>query len=179
MPSSRGSSKPRDQTGVSCTAGRFFTNWTTIPLAFPICCFLLLLSIVHWGRASCLLFGVLVLVAQSCPTLWDPMDCSPPGSSIHGIFQARVLEWVAISFFRESYWPRDQTQVSCIAGRFFTSWATREALFWNSVFNWMYLSLFPLLFTSLLFSTICKASSDNHFAVLLFFFFGMVLFATS
>ena len=67
-------------------------------------------------------------VAQSCPTLCDPMDCSPPGSSIHGIFQARVLEWVAISFLRGSSQPRDGTQVSHIAGRRFTIWATREAL---------------------------------------------------
>ena len=55
------------------------------------------------------------------------MDCSPPGSSIHGIFQARVLEWVAISFSRGSSRPRDQTQVFRIAGRCFTVWATREA----------------------------------------------------
>ena len=48
------------------------------------------------------------------------MDCSPPGSSVLGIFQARILEWAAISFSRGSSWPRDQTQVSCIAGRFFT-----------------------------------------------------------
>ena len=61
-----------------------------------------------------------VLVNQSCPTLWDPMDCSSPGFSIHGILQARVLEWVAISFSRGSSWPRDQTRFSCIAGRFFT-----------------------------------------------------------
>ena len=51
--------------------------------------------------------------------LCDPMDCSPPGSSIHGIFQARVLEWVAISFSRGSSRPRDRTRVSCIAGRCF------------------------------------------------------------
>ena len=51
-------------------------------------------------------------VAQSCPTLGDPRDCSPPGSSVHGIFQARILEWVAISFSRGSSWPRDRTQVS-------------------------------------------------------------------
>ena len=51
-------------------------------------------------------------VAQSCPTLFDPMDCSLPGSSIHGIFQARVLEWVVISFSRGSSRPRDWTQVS-------------------------------------------------------------------
>ena len=53
--------------------------------------------------------------------LCDPMDCSLPGSSVHGVFQARVLEWVAISFFRGPSWPSDRTQVSCIAGRHFTS----------------------------------------------------------
>ena len=52
-------------------------------------------------------------------TLCDPMDCSPPGSSVYGISQARILEWVAISFSRGSCGSRDQTQVSCIAGRFF------------------------------------------------------------
>ena len=67
-------------------------------------------------------------VAQLCPTLCDPMDCSLSGSSIHGIFQARVLEWIAISFSRGSSWPRNRTQVSHIAGRRFTFWATREAL---------------------------------------------------
>ena len=68
-----------------------------------------------------------VLFAQSCPTLWDPMDGSPPGSSVHGILQARILEWVAIAFSRGSSQPRDRTQVSCIAGRFCTVWTTREA----------------------------------------------------
>ena len=66
--------------------------------------------------------------AQSCPTLCDPMDCSLPGSSIHGIFQAIVLEWIAISFSRGSSQPRDRTQVSCIVDRHFTVWATREVL---------------------------------------------------
>ena len=66
-------------------------------------------------------------VAQSCPTLCDPVDCSLPGSSVHGIFQARVLEWVAISFSWGSSRPRDWTQVSRTAGRHFTVWATREA----------------------------------------------------
>ena len=66
-------------------------------------------------------------VAQSCPTLRDPMDCSLPGSSVHGILQARVLEWVAISFSRGSSWPRDRTWVSRIPGRCFNLWATREA----------------------------------------------------
>ena len=58
-------------------------------------------------------------VAQSCPTLCDPVDCSPPGSSVHGILQAGILEWVAISFSRASSRPRDRTQVSRIAGRRF------------------------------------------------------------
>ena len=68
-----------------------------------------------------------VLVTQLCLTLCNPMDCSPPGSSVHGILQARILEWVAIRFFRGSSWPRDRTQVSHIAGRYFIIWATWEA----------------------------------------------------
>ena len=66
-------------------------------------------------------------VTKMSPTLCDPLDCSPWGSSIHGILQARILEWVAISFSRGSSQPRDQTQVSHIAGRRFNLWATREA----------------------------------------------------
>ena len=66
-------------------------------------------------------------VAQSCPTLCDPMDCSLPGSSLHGILQARVLEWVTISFSRGSSRPRDRTRVSHIPGRRFNLWATRKA----------------------------------------------------
>ena len=69
---------------------------------------------------------VKVLVTQSCLTPCDPMDCSPSGSSVHGVFQARTLEWFAISFSRETSQPRDRTQVSCTAGRFFTNWATKE-----------------------------------------------------
>ena len=60
-------------------------------------------------------------VNQSCPTLFDPMDYSIPGSSIHGIFQARILAWVAFPFSKRSSQPRNQTQVSHTAGRFFTS----------------------------------------------------------
>ena len=59
-------------------------------------------------------------------SLWSH-DCSWPGFFVHGILQTRILEWVVISFTRGSSQPRDRTQVSCIAGRFFTSWATREA----------------------------------------------------
>ena len=53
---------------------------------------------------------------KSCPTLYDPMDCSPPGSSVHGILQAKILEWVAMPFSRGSSRPRDWTHISCIIG---------------------------------------------------------------
>ena len=66
-------------------------------------------------------------VAQSCLTLCNPMNCSLPGSSVHGIFRARILEWVAISFSRGSSQPRDRTLVFHIVGRRFTIWATKEA----------------------------------------------------
>ena len=100
---SRGFSWPRDWTHVSLITGRCFTIWATREAQ---------------SESE---------VSQSCPTLCDPMDCSLPGSSIHGIVQASVLEWVAISFSRGSSRPRDWIQVSCIAGRCFTIWATREA----------------------------------------------------
>ena len=63
------------------------------------------------------------VVSNSC----DPMDCSLPGSSVHGILQARIVEWVATSFSRGSSWLRNRTWVSCIAGRWFTDWAMGEA----------------------------------------------------
>ena len=69
-----------------------------------------------------------VLVTQLCLTLWDLMDGSSPCSSVHGILQARILNWVAIPFSRGSSLPRDQTWASCIADRFCTIWATREDL---------------------------------------------------
>ena len=72
------------------------------------------------GQIQCHLLQKSVTVTQSCLTLCDPMDCNPPGSSVHGILQARILEWVAIPFFKGSSRPRDGTQVSCIAGEFFT-----------------------------------------------------------
>ena len=64
----------------------------------------------------------IVNVAQLCPILCNPMDYT-----VHGILQTRILKWVAVPFSRESSQPKDQTQVSHIAGRFFTSWATRES----------------------------------------------------
>ena len=90
-------------------------------------------------------------VAHSRPTLHGPMDCSPPESSVHGIFQARILEWVAMPSSRGSSQPRDWTQVSCIAGGCFTAWATREALVgklpihvikWDKIYDALY-SIIP------------------------------------
>ena len=77
-----------------------------------------------------------VLVAQSCPTLCNPMNCSPPGSSVHGILQPRILEWVAMPSSRGSSWLRDRTWVSWLADRFFTLWATRETLNRSFYFTW-------------------------------------------
>ena len=80
-----------------------------------------------WPSNSTLMLAsflaVKVKVAQSCPTLWDPMDYT-----VHGILQARILEWIAMPSSKGFSQPRDQTQVSRIAWRFFTNWATREAL---------------------------------------------------
>ena len=76
--------------------------------------------------AGCVYVCVCVLVAQSCLTLCDTLDCSPPGSSVHGILQAGILEWVAIPFSRRFSQLKNWTRVSCIVGRFCTIWDTRE-----------------------------------------------------
>ena len=81
------------------------------------------LGLDRWLTSMC----VCVCVVQLCTTLCNPVNYSPPGSSVNGILQARIMEWVAIPFSRGSSWLRDRPPVSCIAGRFFTVWATREA----------------------------------------------------
>ena len=86
---------------------------------------------------------VYVLVAQSCPALRDPVDCSLLGSFVHGIFQAGILEWVAISFSSGSSVPRDQTLVSRNANRFLTIWAAREAMGFPSDFLPSDLMVYP------------------------------------
>ena len=114
---SRGFSQPRNWTQVSSIAGRRLTVWATREALSPL-------------RG-----GYKYLEAMFKPWKWkwsrsvvsDHMDYSLSGSSVHGIFQARVLEWIAISFSRGSSRPRNRTQVSSIAGRRFTIWATREA----------------------------------------------------
>ena len=77
-------------------------------------------TLAHQGLEKVTGIVVVVLVTQSCLTLCNPTDCSPPGSSVRGILQARILEWIAIPFSRGSSRPRYQTWVFCIAGRFFT-----------------------------------------------------------
>ena len=119
-------------------------------------------------------------VAQSCLTLSDPMDYSLPGSSVHGIFQARVLEWGAIAFsVGISSFPEEISSLShFVVFLYFFALIAKEGFlispcyFWNSAFRCLYLSISSLLFISLLFTAICKASSDSHFAFLHFFFFG-------
>ena len=89
----------------------------------------------------------MVCCAQSCSTLCDSMDYSPPGSSVHGIFQARILEWVAISSSRVFSHPRDWICMSCIAGGFFTSeppgkpWLTSHNYCWklNFCIHWCWI----------------------------------------
>ena len=85
--------------------------------------------------------------SESCTTVCSPTDCSPVGFSVHEILQARILEWVAISYSRGSSQPKDWTQVSCIAGRFFIDWATREAPWTHgllSIFNMILRTLMAL-----------------------------------
>ena len=88
----------------------------------------LALKITHPGHSLCCVVGCSVVP----DSLWLPMDCSLPGSSVLGTLQARILEWVVMPSSRESSHPRDQTQVSCIAGDFslFTIWATKASLSW-------------------------------------------------
>ena len=90
------------------------------------------------------------IVAQWCPSLCNPMDCSSSGSSVYGILHTIILEWVSILFFRGSSPPRDHTQISCIAGRFFTIWVTRGVLCIINTLNfspipWIHILTVPCL----------------------------------
>ena len=106
-------------------------------------------------------------VAQLCLTLCDPIGCSPPGSSVHEILQAGTLEWVAIPFFRASSQPRDQTQVSCITGRFFTNWATTDtkaSTKWKKLTTWWPWARSPQTYWSLRISNVnpCDTGQFPH-----------------
>ena len=76
-------------------------------------------------------------VTNSCLTLCHPLDCRPPGCSVHGISQAKILEWIAISYSRESSHPRDWTHVSCIGRWVLQHWATQEVIKWDSDPKWL------------------------------------------
>ena len=125
-------------------------------------------------------------VTQSCPTLSDPIDYSPPGSSAHGIFQARVLEWDAIAFSgnvplvsliflrRSLVFPILLFSSISLHQSLRKAFLTLLAILWNSAFRCLYLSFSPLLFTSLLFTAICKLPPplDSHFAFCISFPWG-------
>ena len=87
---------------------------------------------------------------QSCPTICNTMNCSPPGSPVHGILQARILEWIAMSSSRGSSWPRDQTLISCfyIVGGFFTHWGTWEVPLMKESFPYSFIS--PIIYYSIM-----------------------------
>ena len=99
-------------------------NWSAPPAGSGVLLEVLVILSpqVGWGGCVCV-----CSVAQSCLTLCNTMDCNPPGSSVPGIFQVRILEWVVLSSSKRYFQLRDWTQVSCIPGRCFNLWATREA----------------------------------------------------
>ena len=107
----RWSSWSRDWTRISCTGRWVLYRWATREA--------------QWNMLCC------AKSLQLCPTLCNPIDWSPPGSSVHGIFKARILEQIAISFSRRSSWARDQTNVSWIGRRILYHWGTKEA--WNII----------------------------------------------
>ena len=101
-------------------------------------------------------------VTQSCPTLCDPVDCTLPGSSVHGILQARILEWVAISFSRGSSRPRDRTQISHIAGRCFNLWAkAKEVPKSQILMQYFYLFSFIKIFICVYFLNVCYCGKSH------------------
>ena len=138
-PSSSASFQPSYWICVSCIAGAFFTaepsgkpfHWVTVPQfneKYPIDPFTAWLCQLFWRRTLFIFLAVLVerkWKSLSCVRLFATLI----DYTVHGILQARILEWLAVAFSRGSSWPRNHTRVSCIAGGFFTSWATREAHF--------------------------------------------------
>ena len=92
------------------------------------------LSTEEWIKTGHIYACVCAQSLQSCLTLCNPVDCSPPGSSVYGILQARILEWVATSSSRGSSWPRDWTSSSCIADEFFTAEPPGKHM--SRVFRW-------------------------------------------
>ena len=115
---SRRSSQPRDQTWVSRTVGRRFTIWATRETPYKyihIYVFSLYINIWITELLCCIPETKTTFVNQSCLTLWDPLDCSTPGSSVHEVLQARILEWVAMPSSKGSSQCRGQTHVSHVS----------------------------------------------------------------
>ena len=110
--------------GAAGTGGRFWSVRQAQTLFMKKVMWKTRLKLHSITQCICLFFIRLCVCAQSCWTLCNSMDCSPPGSSVHGIFQARILEWVAISFSRGSSGPRDWTYVSCIGRQILYLWVT-------------------------------------------------------
>ena len=132
------------------------TRWKKLSTWWPDCIHDINCHNSNWPRGMGLTLNELKIVwvcagsFQLCPTLCNPMDCSLPGSSVHGILQTGILEWVAISSSRRSSWPRDWTCASCIVRQFLYNWATWEAqsggYWYNELKPWAYVSfLFQLL----------------------------------
>ena len=136
-PLSMGFSRQENWSGVPCPPPEHLSSLGTEPTSPALAGN----SFTHWATWESSFYLQPTLkeseseVAQSCPTLCNPMDCSLSGSSVHGIFQTTVLEWIAISFSRGSSQPRNRTRVSRIAGRCFTVWATREAILINHMLS--------------------------------------------
>ena len=137
---SRRTSWPRDWTQVFRIAGRCFTIWATREawgiqnqaVSPKVHGPLLISRLTDWGIKTYLSWSHWMLldnkrcrwvtvVTQLCPTLCNSVDCSSAGSSVHGVFQTRILEWVVIFSSRGSSWPRDQTRIPCIGSKFFTT----------------------------------------------------------
>ena len=157
---SRRSSWPRDWTQVSCTDRWILYCWATRETQRNISFFhcpqfltwlfdiqRILKTEILWQAHMVAKLGLNCFLCyslnQSCPNFCDPIDCSPPGSSVHGVLQARILEWVAIPFSRESSQPKCWTWVSCLVGRRFTVWATKESAWWiqiSELTSWVQLS---------------------------------------
>ena len=113
----------------------YYLLWQCFPEAIQIYIFF---SHLYTRSLSMYIYTHVCVCAQSlqlCPTLCNPMDHSPVGSSVHGILQARILEWVAISFSRGSSWPRDWTHVSCIGRWVLFNWATWDTAFQTGILH--------------------------------------------
>ena len=161
---SRGSSWPSDWTWVSRIAGRRLTAWATTCKTFAVICRIPFQSLVLLSRISLFQSTLLSLFSHSVTSdTCDPVDFSPPDSSVHGISQARILDQVAISFSRGSSQSRDQTCISCFGRCILYHWATREALS-----KWLAISFdcYPLYFNKYAYTDVSLILDRIHLLAL-------------